>query len=111
MNPGIFLIQNNEELVEMNQQQYDSDDYCKIGWRNIRLLVGNQIDVERTRKDFGAWFPGVIGQTAKARDMKGPNRRSQNPKFELKQMKPPGDKDSKDRGRVSNRPIQKAPAA
>jgi len=25
MNPGIFLIQDNEELVEMNEQAYDSE--------------------------------------------------------------------------------------
>jgi hypothetical protein len=32
MNPGIFLISDNEELVEMNERQYDSDMREQIGF-------------------------------------------------------------------------------
>jgi hypothetical protein len=51
MNPGIFLIQNNEELVEMNEQQYDSEKLLQ-DWlaRYPALLVGNQIDPDMPRR-------------------------------------------------------------
>jgi hypothetical protein len=51
MNPGIFLIQNNEELVEMNEQQYDSEKLLQ-SWlaKYPALLVGNQIDAKEPRR-------------------------------------------------------------
>jgi len=51
MNPGIFLIQNNEELVEMNEQQYDSERLLQ-SWlaKYPALLVGNQIDSKEPRR-------------------------------------------------------------
>lgn len=36
MNPGIFLIQNNEELVEINEQPYDSEKLLQSWLRSIR---------------------------------------------------------------------------
>jgi len=51
MNPGIFLIQNNEELVEMNEQAYDSEKLLQ-SWlaKYPALLVGNQIDAKEPRR-------------------------------------------------------------
>ncbi|MDQ3473805.1 MAG: hypothetical protein M3447_08720 [Acidobacteriota bacterium] len=51
MNPGIFLIQSNEELVEMNEQQYDSEKLLQ-GWlaKYPALLVGGQIDAKEPRR-------------------------------------------------------------
>jgi hypothetical protein len=51
MNPGIFLIQNNEELVEMNEQQYDSEKLLQ-DWlsKYPKLLVGSQIDAKEPRR-------------------------------------------------------------
>lgn len=51
MNPGIFLIQNNEELVEMNEQQYDSEKLLQ-SWlaKYPALLVGGQIDAKEPRR-------------------------------------------------------------
>jgi hypothetical protein len=51
MNPGIFLIQNNEELVEMNEQPYDSEKLLQ-SWlaKYPALLVGNQIDAKEPRR-------------------------------------------------------------
>src|SRR4026208_1139687 len=51
MNPGIFLIQNNEELVEMNEQQYDSERLLQ-DWlsKYPALLVGGQIDAKEPRR-------------------------------------------------------------
>jgi len=51
MNPGIFLIQNNEELVELNEQQYDSEKLLQ-GWlaKYPALLVGNQINPKDPRR-------------------------------------------------------------
>jgi hypothetical protein len=51
MNPGIFLIQDNEELVEMNEQSYDSEKLLQ-NWlaKYPALLVGNQIDTEQPRR-------------------------------------------------------------
>jgi hypothetical protein len=51
MNPGIFLIQDNEELVEMNEQAYDSEKLLQM-WlaKYPELLVGNQIDAKEPRR-------------------------------------------------------------
>lgn len=51
MNPGIFLIQDNEELVEMNEQPYDSEKLLQ-SWlaQYPALLVGNQIDTKEPRR-------------------------------------------------------------
>jgi hypothetical protein len=51
MNPGIFLIQDNEELVEMNEQPYDSEKLLQ-SWlsKYPALLVGNQIDTKEPRR-------------------------------------------------------------
>ena len=51
MNPGIFLIQGNEELVEMNEQEYDSEKMLQT-WlaKYPELLVGNQIDSKEPRR-------------------------------------------------------------
>jgi hypothetical protein len=51
MNPGIFLIQDNEELVEMNEQPYDSEKLLQT-WlaKYPGLLVGNQIDAKEPRR-------------------------------------------------------------
>lgn len=51
MNPGIFLIQSNEELVEMNEQQYDSEKLLQ-SWlaKYPALLVGGQIDAKEPRR-------------------------------------------------------------
>jgi hypothetical protein len=51
MNPGIFLIQSNEELIEMNEQSYDSERLLQ-DWlaRYPALLVGNQIDAKEPRR-------------------------------------------------------------
>jgi hypothetical protein len=51
MNPGIFLIKNNEELVEMNEQSYDSEKLLQT-WlaKYPELLVGNQINAKEPRR-------------------------------------------------------------
>lgn len=51
MNPGIFLIQDNEELVEMNEQPYDSEKLLQ-NWlaKYPALLVGNQINPKEPRR-------------------------------------------------------------
>ncbi len=51
MNPSIFLIQDNEELVEMNEQAYDSEKLLQ-SWltKYPALLVGNQIDAKEPRR-------------------------------------------------------------
>lgn len=51
MNPGIFLIQNNEELVEMNEQHYDSEKLLQ-SWlaKYPALLMGEQIDAKEPRR-------------------------------------------------------------
>lgn len=51
MNAGIFLIQNNEELVEMNEQPYDSEKLLQM-WlaKYPELLVGNQINAKEPRR-------------------------------------------------------------
>jgi hypothetical protein len=51
VNPGIFLIQDNEELLEMNEQTYDSEKLLQT-WlvKYPELLVGNQIDASTPRR-------------------------------------------------------------
>jgi hypothetical protein len=45
MKPGIFLLQGNDELVEMNEQAYDSESLLQtLLAKYPALLVGNQID-------------------------------------------------------------------
>lgn len=55
MNPGIFLIQDNEELVERNEQAYDSEKLLQ-SWlaKDAALLVGNQIDAKDPRRNSKA---------------------------------------------------------
>src|SRR2546426_5072547 len=51
MNPGIFLIQQNGELVEMNEQAYDSEDLLQtLLAKYPSLLAGNQIDPNAPRR-------------------------------------------------------------
>src|SRR5713101_6616197 len=50
-NPGIFLIQANGELVEMNEQAYNSEDLLQeLLAKYPALLAGNQIDPKAPRK-------------------------------------------------------------
>src|SRR5882762_2826271 len=51
MNPGIFLIQDNDELVEMNEQAYDSENLLQaLLAKYPSLLAGSQIDSKAPRK-------------------------------------------------------------
>ena len=51
MYPGIFLIQSNGELIEMNETHYDSEDLLqKLLVDYPSLLAGNQIDPTAPRK-------------------------------------------------------------
>lgn len=51
MNPGIFLIQDNDELVEMNEEPYDSEDLLQtLLAKYPSLLAGNQIDATDPRR-------------------------------------------------------------
>jgi len=51
MNPGIFLIQDNDELIEMNEQAYDSEDLLQtLLAKYPSLLAGSQIDAKAPRK-------------------------------------------------------------
>lgn len=51
MNPGIFLIQDNDELVEMNEQAYDSENLLQtLLAKYPSLLAGSQIDAKAPRK-------------------------------------------------------------
>ena len=51
MYPGIFLIQSNGELIEMNETHYDSEDLLqKLLADYPSLLAGNQIDPTAPRK-------------------------------------------------------------
>src|SRR5260370_35501767 len=51
MNPGIFLIQDNEDLVEMNEQEYDSEELLQtLLAKYPSLLAGSQIDAKAPRK-------------------------------------------------------------
>lgn len=50
-NPGIFLIQPNGELVEMNEEPYNSEDLLQtLLAKYPSLLAGNQIDPKAPRK-------------------------------------------------------------
>lgn len=51
MKPGIFLLQDNDELVEMNEQAYDSESLLQtLLAKYPALLVGNQIDQAAPRR-------------------------------------------------------------
>lgn len=51
MNPGIFLIQENGALVEMNEQPYDSEDLLqKLLAKYPSLLAGNQMNPDAPRR-------------------------------------------------------------
>ena len=51
MNAGIFLIQDNDELVEMNEQAYDSESLLQMLLvKYPSLLAGNQIDPSMPRR-------------------------------------------------------------
>jgi hypothetical protein len=51
MNPGIFLIQENGDLVEMNEQPYDSEDLLQtLLAKYPSLLAGNQMNPDAPRK-------------------------------------------------------------
>ena len=51
MNGGIFLIQENGELVEMTEQKYDSEDLLQeLLSKYPNLLAGDQIDSESPRR-------------------------------------------------------------
>jgi hypothetical protein len=51
MNPGIFLIQDNDDLVEMNEQAYDSEDLLQtLLAKYPSLLGGSQIDASAPRR-------------------------------------------------------------
>lgn len=51
MNPGIFLIQDNEELIEMTEQTYESEKLLQTWLAQYpALLVGNQIDAKEPRR-------------------------------------------------------------
>jgi len=65
MNPGIFLINDKDELVEMSEQGYDSEKRLQ-DWlsKHPSLLVGNQIVVPRCSGlggsgRSGSGLPGV----------------------------------------------------
>jgi hypothetical protein len=51
MNPGIFLIQDDEELIEMTEQSYESEKLLQT-WlsQHPALLVGNQIDAKEPKR-------------------------------------------------------------
>jgi hypothetical protein len=51
MNPGIFLIQDNEELIEMTEQTYESEKLLQTWLAQYpALLVGNQIDAKEPKR-------------------------------------------------------------
>lgn len=51
MNPGIFLIQTNGELLQMNEQPYDSENLLQsLLAKYPDLLAGNQIDPSEPRR-------------------------------------------------------------
>ncbi|MDX6443570.1 MAG: hypothetical protein QOH71_644 [Blastocatellia bacterium] len=51
MNPGIFLVQSNDELIEMNEQPYDSEDVLQtLLAKYPSLLAGHQINSEKPRR-------------------------------------------------------------
>jgi len=51
MSGGIFLIKNDDELVEMKEQKYDSEDLLQeLLAKYPNLLAGDQIDSENPRR-------------------------------------------------------------
>lgn len=51
MNPGIFLISDNEELIEMTEQTYESEKLLQTWLAQYpALLVGNQIDAKEPKR-------------------------------------------------------------
>jgi hypothetical protein len=51
MKPGIFLVQDNDQLVEMNEQAYDSENLLQtLLAKYPALLVGNQINPTEPRR-------------------------------------------------------------
>jgi hypothetical protein len=40
MNPGIFLIQDNEELIEMTEQTYESEKFATDVARSVSGAAG-----------------------------------------------------------------------
>ena len=51
MNPGIFLISDNQELIEMNEREYESEKLLQTWLAQYpALLVGNQIDAKEPKK-------------------------------------------------------------
>ena len=51
MNPGIFLIQDNEKLIEMTEQIYESEKLLQTWLAQYpALLVGNQIDAKEPKR-------------------------------------------------------------
>jgi hypothetical protein len=51
MNPGIFLIQDNQELIEMTEQTYESEKLLQTWLAQYpALLVGNQIDAKEPKR-------------------------------------------------------------
>src|SRR5687767_5131937 len=51
MNAGIFLIQDNEQLIEMTEQTYESEKLLQTWLAQYpALLVGNQIDAKEPKR-------------------------------------------------------------
>src|SRR5688572_12709112 len=51
MNPGIFLIQDNQELIEMTEQSYESEKLLQTWLAQYpALLVGSQIDAKEPKR-------------------------------------------------------------
>ena len=51
MKAGIFLIQDNGQLIEMNEQKYDSEDLLQeLLAKYPNLLAGDQIDTKSPRR-------------------------------------------------------------
>ena len=51
MSSGVFVLQKDGKLVEMNQQQYDSEDILQtLLATHPNLLAGDQIDELNPRK-------------------------------------------------------------
>lgn len=51
MNPGIFLISDNEELIEMTEQTYESEKLLQTWLAQYpALLVGSQIDAKEPKR-------------------------------------------------------------
>jgi hypothetical protein len=51
MNGGIFLIQSGGELMEMTEQDYESEDVLQeLLAKYPNLLAGNQMDSDRPRR-------------------------------------------------------------